>query len=192
MSQVEMPTVDAVAGVAARILDTIKEDPEFALFRAASLEYSEDWQCFTGFPVIDRWTLEADAEPLFEEGLRALALKAAVYEATGDDQAAEIAIAVPVDEMTHAMLAQAQLLTAIAARVGAVVIHQTDQEHTDYRAGGYTHDCYRAAWGEPPARYWLDHEEVVRRRGHLASLYESIGMGRSGREHSITFAAVAA
>ncbi|MYU28686.1 hypothetical protein CFC35_23330 [Streptomyces sp. FBKL.4005] len=94
--------------------------------------------------------------------------------------------------MTHAMLAQAQLLTAIAARVGAVVIHQTDQEHTDYRAGGYTHDCYRAAWGEPPARYWLDHEEVVRRRGHLASLYESIGMGRSGREHSITFAAVAA
>ncbi|ATL83061.1 hypothetical protein SMALA_2827 [Streptomyces malaysiensis subsp. malaysiensis] len=29
---------------------------------------------------------------------------------TGDDQAAEISIAVPVDEMTHAMLAQAQLL----------------------------------------------------------------------------------
>ncbi|MFF1284337.1 hypothetical protein ACFVY4_26795 [Streptomyces sp. NPDC058299] len=192
MSQVKMPAVDAVAGAAKRILDSIKNDPEFGAFRAASLEYSEDWQCFTGFPVVARWNLEADAAPLFEEGLRALALKAAVYEATGDDQAAEVAIAVPVDEMTHAMLAQAQLFARIAARCGVGIIHQTDQEHTDYRAGGYTHDCYRAAWGEPPARYWLDHEEVVRRRGVLAERYESIGMGRSGREHSIDFAAAAA
>jgi hypothetical protein len=192
MSQVKMPAVEAVAGAARRILDSVKSDPQFPAFRAASLEYSEDWQCFTGFPVVDRWHLETDAAPLFEEGLRALALKAAVYDATSDDQAAEIAIAVPVDEMTHAMLAQAQLLTALAARVGVAIIHQTDQEHTDYRAGGYTHDCYRAAWGEPPARYWLDHEEVIRRRGVLAGLYASIGMERSGREHSIDFAAVAA
>ncbi|MGW4883344.1 hypothetical protein [Streptomyces murinus] len=192
MSQVKMPAVEAVVGAAKRILDSIKNDPEFGAFRAASLEYSEDWQCFTGFPVVAHWSLEADAEPLFEEGLRALALKAAVYDATSDDQAAEIAIAVPVDEMTHAMLAQAQLLTRIAARVGAVIIHQTDQEHTDYRVGGYTHDCYRAAWGEPPARYWLDHEEVVRRRDVLAGLYASIGMGGSGREHSISFAGAAA
>ncbi|MFF5407914.1 hypothetical protein ACFY8K_34240 [Streptomyces misionensis] len=192
MSQVKMPAVEAVADAAQRILNDIKTDREFAAFRAASLEYSEDWQCFTGFPVVERWSLEADAKPLFEEGLRALALKAAVYDATCDDQAAEIAIAVPVDEMTHAMLAQAQLLTRIAARVGAVIIHQTDQEHTDFRVGGYAHDCYRAAWGEPPVRYWLDHEEVVRRRDVLAGLYASIGMGRSGREHSITFAGAAA
>ncbi|WP_030745719.1 hypothetical protein [Streptomyces sp. NRRL S-31] len=192
MSQVEMPTVDAVAGAAVRILDRIKSDTEFGTFRAASLEYSEDWQCFTGFPVVDQWSLERDAAPLFEEGLRALALKAAVFEATGDDKASEIAIAVPVDEMTHAMLAQAQLFARVAARTGVGIIHQTDQEHTDYRVGGYTHDCYRAAWGEPPARYWLDHEEVVRRRSVLAALYESIGMGRSGREHSIDFAVAAA
>ncbi|MFJ5779750.1 hypothetical protein [Streptomyces sp. NPDC093094] len=192
MSVVELPAVDDVARAATRVLDSIKSDPEFSAFRAASLEYSEDWQCFTGFPIVAQWNLEVDAEPLFEEGLRALALKAAVYEATNDDQAAEIAIAVPVDEMTHAMLAQAQLLTRIAARVGAHIIHQTDQEHTDYRIGGYTHDCYRAAWGEPPARYWLDHNEVTRRRGVLAGLYQMIGLGRSGREHSIDFAAVAA
>ncbi|QEV43216.1 hypothetical protein CP978_11325 [Streptomyces nodosus] len=86
------------------------------------------------------------------------------------------------------MLAQAQLLTRIADARGISIIHQTDQEHTDYRAGGYTHDCYRLAWGEPPARYWLDHEEVVRRRGVLAGLYQSIGMGRSGREHALDFA----
>ncbi|WP_257585187.1 MULTISPECIES: hypothetical protein [unclassified Streptomyces] len=97
MNQVEMPTVDAVADAAKRILDSIKSDPEFGAFRTASLEYSEDWQCFTGFPVVARWSLEADAVPLFEEGLSALALKAAVFEATGDDQVAEIAIAVPVD-----------------------------------------------------------------------------------------------
>lgn len=193
MSQgIQLPEVSTVAGAAKRILDSIKTDHEFPAFQAASLEYSEDWQCFTGFPVVDQWTLESDAAPLFEEGLRALALKAAVYEATGDDQVAEVAIAVPVDEMTHAMLAQAQLFARIAARTGVGIIHQTDQEHTDYRAGGYTHDCYRAAWGEPPARYWLDHEEVVRRRDVLASLYESIGMGRSGREHSINFAVAAA
>ncbi|MGW2100327.1 hypothetical protein ACWCPX_22015 [Streptomyces olivaceoviridis] len=192
MTQFEMPSVDAVAGAAREILDTIKSDREFPEFRAASLEYSEDWQCFTGFPVVERWNLEADSAPLFEEGLRALALKAAVWGATGDDQAAEIPIAVPVDEMTHAMLAQSQLLARIAARSGVSIIHQTDQEHTDYRAGGYTHDCYRAAWGEPPARYWLDHEEVVRRRDVLAGLYQSIGMGRSGREHGITFAPAAA
>ncbi|MYU08148.1 hypothetical protein GTY81_30610 [Streptomyces sp. SID8366] len=93
--------------------------------------------------------------------------------------------------MTHAMLAQAQLFARIAARCGVGIIHQTDQEHTDYRSGGYTHDCYRAAWGEPPARYWLDHEEVVRRRGVLAALYASIGMGSSGREHALDFAAAA-
>ncbi|QEU70392.1 hypothetical protein CP966_25295 [Streptomyces galilaeus] len=91
--------------------------------------------------------------------------------------------------MTHAMLAQAQLLGRIAEARGISIIHQTDQEHTDYRAGGYTHDCYRLAWGEPPVRYWLDREEVVRRRGVLAGLYESIGMGRSGREHALDFAA---
>ncbi|GAA0700915.1 hypothetical protein GCM10009548_87330 [Streptomyces malaysiensis subsp. malaysiensis] len=107
---------------------------------------------------------------------------------TGDDQAAEISIAVPVDEMTHAMLAQAQLLHRIAKRHGIQIIHQTDQEHTDYTSAGYTADCYRAAWGQPPARYWLDHAEVLQRRAHLADLYTpSIGMGRSGREHSIKF-----
>ncbi|MEU8588009.1 hypothetical protein AB0C59_13590 [Streptomyces sp. NPDC048664] len=152
MSQVQLPEVSAVAGAAKRILHNIQTDPEFSAFRAASLEYSSDWQCFTGFPVVDRWTLELDAAPLFEEGMRALALKAAVFEATGDDQAAEVAIAVPVDEMTHAMLAQAQLFARIVARTGVGIIHQTDQEHTDYRSGGYTHACYRTAWGEPPAR----------------------------------------
>ncbi|MEU5608473.1 hypothetical protein AB0H03_06895 [Streptomyces sparsogenes] len=188
---VQMPSPEQVAEGASQILEQIKADIEYDAFRTASLNYSDDWQCFTGFPVVSEWKLEQDAAPLFEEGLRALALKASVHALTGDDRAAEIAIAVPVDEMTHAMLAQAQLLHRIADVHKIAIIHQTDQEHTDYTADSYTARCYRAAWGEPPARYWLDHDEVTRRRAHLASLYESIGMGRSGREHSLTFEAVA-
>ncbi|MFE5159622.1 hypothetical protein ACFRNT_14100 [Streptomyces sp. NPDC056697] len=187
-----MPRPAHVAEGAIQIHSLITGDPEFDAFRAASLEYSDDWQCFTGFPVVSNWSLEDDAAPLFEEGLRALSLKAAVYALTSDDQAAEISIAVPVDEMTHAMLAQAQLLHRIAERHGVTIIHQTDQEHTDYMSTGYTADCYRAAWGQPPARYWLDATEVAQRRQHLAGLYASIGMGRSGREHSIKFEELAA
>lgn len=182
-----MPSPEQVAEGAAQILTILEGDPEFAAFRAASLQYSDDWQCFTGFPVISEWSLERDAEPLFMEGLRALALKAAVFAYTNDCARAEIPIAVPVDEMTHAMLAQTQLLNGIASRHGITVIHQTDQEHTDYEIGDFTHQCYTLAWGEPPARYWLGHEEVERRRAHLGDLYQGIGMGRSGREHGIRF-----
>lgn len=188
---VHMPAPELVAEGAVQVLALLQGDPEFDAFRNASLAYSDDWQCFTGFPVVSNWSLESDAAPLFEEGIKALALKAAVFALTNNDQAAEIAIAVPVDEMTHAMLAQTQLLHRIASRYGITVIHQTDQEHTDYEPGDYTHQCYVRAWGEPPTRYWLSHKEVERRRGHLAALYTSIGMGRSGREHSIAFEAVA-
>ncbi|MFD5555048.1 hypothetical protein ACFWIA_14580 [Streptomyces sp. NPDC127068] len=192
MTEVVMrPAPEEVAARAREILAAIKEDREFGAFEAATLEYSSDWQCTTGFPVIDRWNLENDAPPLLVEGLRALALKAAVYQMTGDENAAEIPVAVPVDEMTHAMIAQPQLLARIMDRVGVSVIHQTDQEHTDWTHGDYTHRAYRAAWGEePPARYWLDHAEVVRRRAVLAELYDSIGLHRSGREHRIDFATV--
>jgi hypothetical protein len=186
------PNVTAIADEAREIVARLESHRQFPEFKAASLNYSDDWQCFTGFPVIDRWNLEADAEPLFREGLRALALKAAVWVATGDDQEAEIPIAVPVDEMTHAMIAQTQLLHTTAAAVGVRIIHQTDQEHTDYHAATVTHDLYVAAFDqEPPARYWLDHQEVEARREHLAGLYEQIGMGRSGREHTIEFATLA-
>ncbi|WP_269859573.1 hypothetical protein [Streptomyces sp. RPT161] len=186
--QVEMPAPHIVAAAAETILDGIEGDHEFPAFKTATLEYSGDRQCFTGFPVVSRWHLENDAPALFEEALRALALKAAVHALTADERAAEIAIAVPVDEMTHAMLAQAQLLNRIAEARGISIIHQTDQENTDYRAGGYTHECYCLAWGEPPERFWLDHEEVERRRDMLARMYASIGLDRSGREHQIDFA----
>ncbi|WP_232485668.1 hypothetical protein [Streptomyces fildesensis] len=189
--QTALPSPHLVAEAAVHILQRLEDDHEFPAFHKASLNYSDDWQCFTGFPVISKWKLEDDAPPLFVEAMRALALKAAVYALTEDEKAAEIAIAVPVDEMTHAMLAQSQLLHRIADCHAVSIIHQTDQEHTDYRHGDYTHQCYTAAWGEPPARYWLDHQQVEANRAHLAGLYASIGIGRSGREHTIAFAPAA-
>ncbi|MFD9453460.1 hypothetical protein ACFWBC_10260 [Streptomyces sp. NPDC059985] len=184
-----MPTPAQTADRACKVLAAILADPEFAAFEAATLEYSSDWQCFTGFPVIERWSLDDDKGPLFTEGLRALAIKAAVFDLTDDERLAEVAVAVPVDEMTHAMIAQPQLFARIAARTGFALIHQTDQEHTDYTDGDFTHLTYRLAWGEPPARYWLAKDEVDRRVDILTAKYAEIGMGRAGREHAIDFAA---
>ncbi|MFF5704717.1 hypothetical protein ACFY7H_19755 [Streptomyces sp. NPDC012794] len=189
MSAKTLPTPAAAARRAMEILFEVRADEEFEAFEAATLEYSSDWQCFTGFPVIERWNLDDDKRPLFTEGLRALAIKAAVFELTGDEKLAEVAIAVPVDEVTHAMIAQPQLLARIAVRTGFALIHHTDQEHTDYEAGCFTALAYRLAWGEPPARYWLQAEEVQRRVNILTARYASIGLDRAGREHDISFSA---
>jgi hypothetical protein len=154
--------------------------------------HSHEFPSFTGYAVISNWSWDNDAPSLFNESLRALALKAAVWVATGDDLTAALPIAAPVDEMTHAMLAQTQLLHGITAHVGVRIIHQTDQEHTAYRAETVTHDYYTAAWGEPPTRYWLDHEEARTRRDRLDGLHARVGINDSGLEHSIDFAAPAA
>ncbi|MFJ7279775.1 hypothetical protein [Kitasatospora sp. NPDC098663] len=188
MSTSTMPTADKVGERAREILTAITTDQEFPAFESATLEYSSDWQCFTGFPTISEWNLDTDKAPLLAEALRAIALKASAFELTGSETDAELALPVPVDEMTHAMIAQPQLLARIAERAGFTLIHQTDQEHTDYTGGEYTHAAYVAAWGtEPPTRYWLDKAEVDRRLDVLAGLYDSIGFGRSGREHAIAF-----
>ena len=187
MTNVELPSADRVAERAQKIHAAIQADKEFPAFKAASLKYDSDWQCFTGSVVVAEYDQEKDKHALFAEGLKALCLKAAVYEMTGDEQAAEIPIAVPVDEMTHAMIAQPQLLARITARVGVMVIHQTDQEHTDWRPNDYTHQAYRATWGEPDTRLWVDAEEVTRRLNWLDQKYAAMGLRKQGQAHSFTF-----
>ncbi|MFE4533779.1 hypothetical protein ACFRKB_01750 [Streptomyces scopuliridis] len=183
------PAPARVAERAREIMTALSRDPEFSAFSAAALKYDEAWTCFTGFPVISNWDLDADKRPLLTEGLRALALKAAVYELGGQDEAmTEIPIAVPVDEMMHAMIAQPQLLARIAARIGIAVIHQTDKEHHDYTTGDYTHTAYVHAWGTPPGRYWVDHTEAARRLDILDGKYAAAGFLRSGKAHTIDFA----
>lgn len=182
-----LPPVADVAARAKSIQAAITADPEFPAFLAASLRYDSDWQCFTGSVVVAEYDQERDKYGLFTEGLRALCLKAAVYEMTGDERTAEIPVSVPVDEMTHAMIAQPQLLARITARVGVSIIHQTDQEHTDWREGDYTHQAYRAAWGEPDARLWLNAETVKERLTWLDLKYATMGFRKQGQAHSFTF-----
>ena len=187
------PTVEHVATNADQILSRWTADPDFDAFRASSLNYSDEWKCFAGFPVVSQWSLERDVEPLFGEALRALAIKSALYLATGDLVTAEVPIAVPVDEMVHALLAQVQLFRGITDRTGAPAIHQTDQERFDYHHGCITHSYYTAAFNEePPPRYWLDHHEVDARRAHLRELYAQIGIHDLGRHHAIDFTTAAA
>ncbi|WP_018544053.1 hypothetical protein [Streptomyces sp. LaPpAH-108] len=182
---VERSAAERVAERARQILAAIGADSEFAAFKAASLKYDSDWQCFTGSVVVAEYDQEKDKHALFAEGL-----KAAVYEMTGDEHVAEIPIAVPVDEMAYAMIAQPQLLAHLAARAGVAIIHQTDQEHTDWRPGDYTDQVYRAAWGEPDSRLRLGAGEVARRLDWLDRRYIARGFRKQGRAHSFTFSAV--
>lgn len=185
-----LPSAERVAERAKDIHAAIEADTEFPAFKAASLKYDADWQCFTGSVVVEQYDQEQDKHGLFAEGLKALCLKAAVFEMTGDENTAEIPIAVPVDEMTHAMIAQPQLLARITERVGVAIIHQTDQEHTDWREGDFTDEAYRAAWGEPPARFWINADEVTRRLAWLDQKYAAMGFRKQGQAHSFTFADV--
>ncbi|RKN50449.1 hypothetical protein [Micromonospora endolithica] len=184
-----MPPVAAVGRRAAEILDQIQQHPAHGRLLSSSMKYSSCWATFTGYPAISRWSLERDAGPLLTEALRVLALKAAVFELTGgDEQAAELLVPAPVDEMIHAVLAQFTLMTRLQADLGVVFPHATELEEFTYTRGCATDDYYAAAgWGEQPLRYWLDSAEVARRLGLLNSHYQAAGLGRDGRSHDFDF-----
>ncbi|MEU7907216.1 hypothetical protein [Actinoplanes sp. NPDC049118] len=184
-----IPTPVEVGHRAGKILDGIKATEEFGRLERSSKEYSDCWATFTGYPLIANWSLAADTPPLFEEAIRVLALKTAVFELSdGDEQTAELEISAPVDEMVHAVLAQYTLCQAMTEKLGIRFIHMTDQERFSYEIDGYTDQCYRAAgWGEPNRRYWLDRTETGRRLDILGAKYESIGIQAEGRSHCFTF-----
>lgn len=183
-------TAAAVGARAAQILAAIKCSDEYDRLEVSTRKYPSCWATFTGYPLVTKWNLETDAAPLIEEGLRVLALKTAVFELTGgDEQAAELEISAPVDEMVHAILAQYTLCQTMTAKLGIRFVHMTDQERFSYRVGGYTDRCYQAAaWGEPNRRYWLDSAEMGVRLSILAARYAGIGISAQGTSHDIDFA----
>ncbi len=184
--------VPAEVGVrAAEILAAIEEHPSYGRLKQSSTKYTDCWGTFTGYPLISEWDLQKDAEPLFTEAMRVLALKTAVYELTGGDEyAAELECSAPVDEMVHAVLAQYTLCQQLTAALGIVFVHMTDQERFSYRHDGYTDRCYAAAgWGAQDRRYWIDLDEMARRLGILGERYSAIGFEPAGRGHDIDFAA---
>jgi anti-sigma regulatory factor (Ser/Thr protein kinase) len=157
-----LPNVLTTAVRAVAMLAAFTADPDFEAFKTAGLRHDEELSCLAGTPIIDRYDHATDAEPLFTEGLRALCLKAAVYEATQDERIADLPVPVPVDQMAYALTAQHRLLAGIADRTGLRIIHRTGQDHTTWRVGDFTHLTYRAAWGDPPTRYWPDHDRIRR------------------------------
>ncbi|WP_213450893.1 hypothetical protein [Rhizomonospora bruguierae] len=183
------PEPAAVGKRAAQILGLISGSPEYRRLVDSAGRYVDCWATFTGYPIISTFNLEVDTAPLFTEAMRVLALKSAVYELSGEDEeAAELVVSAPVDEMVHAVLAQYTLCQTMTQRLGLRFVHMTDQERFGWRHGDYTEQCYRAAgWGEPPARYWIDADETGRRLKILNSRYRSIGIDNDGRRHSIDF-----
>ncbi|MGH3772489.1 MAG: hypothetical protein ACRDRW_14025 [Pseudonocardiaceae bacterium] len=189
MVTIPMPDAGRVGARAARILDAMRAHPGYDRLRGSSMRYSTCWATFTGYPVISRWSLERDAGPLLTEALRVLALKAAVFELTGgDEDAAELLVPAPVDEMVHAVLAQFTVMTRMQADLGVVFPHATELERFTYTRGCLTDDYYAAAgWGEQPPRYWLGSGEVRRRLAILNGRYGQVGIGKDGRGHDIDF-----
>lgn len=175
---------------AAQIIDMIRDAEEYGRLRQSTQKYPDCWGTFTGYPIIARFDLAKDAGPLFDEALRVLCLKTAVFELTGgDEHAAELVVSAPVDEMVHALLAQYTLCQSMTARLGIRFVHMTDRERFGWRRGDYTHQCYIAAgWGEPDPRYWIDVDETARRLAILSRRYDAIGIHDTGRRHDLDFA----
>jgi hypothetical protein len=178
-----------VGGRAAEILDAIQAHPGYERLRGSSMKYTSCWATFTGYPLVAEWSLDRDAEPLLTEALRVLALKAAVFDLTGgDEEAAELLVSSPIDEMVHAVLAQFTVMTRMQADLGVTFPHATELERFDYDRGGPTDTYYAAAgWGAQSPRYWLDSAEVGRRLALLNERYGAAGFGRDGRSHELTF-----
>jgi hypothetical protein len=174
---------------AADILTALQADSEYDRLIASTALYPDCWATFTGYPIVAEFDLEKDSGPLFAEAVKVLALKAAIYELTGGDEAAaELVISAPVDEMVHAVIAQYTLCVRMQTRTAITLVHMTDRERFGWNPGDYTQDCYQAAgWGTPPARYWIGATETHRRLQILYRAYESIGVHGGGRRHTLTF-----
>lgn len=185
-----LPDPASVGSRAAEIRAIVKADPEYKRLANSTTLYSSCWSTFTGYPIVSNWDLDTDTADLFEEALKTLAMKAAVYEFTGDEDAAELMVSAPVDEMVHAVIAQFTVLCRIQDRTGLTFVHMTDAERFGWEPGDYTSLIYAAAgWDTPPQRYWIGAAETRRRLGILAERYRSIGIRMSGRSHDIDFEA---
>ncbi|WP_322778267.1 hypothetical protein [Frankia sp. Cas4] len=187
-----LPGHDEVGHDGAEILSLVVDHPDFERFRLSTLAYPDCWATFTGYPLVAGWDLDQDGPALFDEALRVMCLKAAVFRLTdGDEWAAELMCSPPVDEMIHALIAQFTLLVRIQQSLGIVFVHSTDMERFGWNPGDYTHRCYRVAgWGDLNPRYWIGASEVARRLAVLREKYDEIGIHDDGRRHDFDFGQV--
>ncbi|WP_405795495.1 hypothetical protein [Streptomyces sp. NBC_01506] len=187
---ISRPAPEQVAGRAQEIFAALEADPEFGRLWASCAKYNKDWDDFYGYPIIPDYNAEGDAPALFVETLRAMAMKSAVYELTnGDETAAELPVSVPVDTMSHALMAQFTLMCRIQKRAGIQFVHMTDLEEGvgggTWDHGDYTHQVYKAAFGDLNDRYWIGAAETERRRAVLDTVYAGIGVTDRGKRVAI-------
>ncbi|MGW6455587.1 hypothetical protein ACWF94_06600 [Streptomyces sp. NPDC055078] len=184
------PAPEEVAVRAREIRDAIETDPEFGRLWATCAKYSSDWDDFYGYPIVVDYDAIGDAPELFKETIRAMALKSAVFELTnGNERAAELPVPVPVDTMSHALMAQFTLLCRMQQRQGIQFVHMTDMEDGDgggtWDHGDYTHQVYREAFGPINERFWIGAAETERRRRVLDQVYAGIGVTERGKKVAI-------
>ena len=128
-----MPTQDSATGLnvravgsrAAQILAAVQAHSLYERLTQSSLYYTNCWFTNTGYATVSQWDQEKDAPVLAIEGLKVMALKAAVFAATGDEKRAELLVPSPVDEMVHAIVAQPNVLNPIAAVLDVTFVHAT-------------------------------------------------------------------
>ena len=186
------PAPEKVAVRAREIHAAIESDPEFERLWQTCAQYSSDWDDFYGYPIIVDYDAIGDAPALFKETIRAMAMKAAVFDLTGgDEKAAELPVSVPVDTMSHALMAQFTLLCRMQERQGIQFVHMTDMEEGDgggtWDYGDYTHQIYKAAFGDLNSRFWIGRDETERRRQVLDQVYAEIGVSERGKKVAISF-----
>ncbi|MFJ9207475.1 hypothetical protein [Streptomyces sp. NPDC102264] len=187
---ISRPAPEKVAERAREIYTAIEADPEFGRLWQSCAKYNKDWDDFYGYPIIVDYDATADAPDLFVETLRTMAMKSAVYELTnGDEKAAELPVAVPVDTMSHALMAQFLVMCRIQERIGIKFVHMTDLEDGvgggTWDHGDYTHQVYKAAFGDLNDRYWIGAAETERRRAVLDKVYAGIGVTDRGKKVAI-------
>ncbi|WP_083391240.1 hypothetical protein [Parafrankia soli] len=189
-----MPDPYAVAPRAVEIFDAVRDHAEYDRLRASALRHVARWVTFTGLPLIAGWDAEVDGPDLVVEGVKVLAMRAAVYEQIGDERLAGLEVPAPVEEIVHALAARFTVLSRVQQDLDVVFVDGTGREPAGHDEGydedGYTDQVYAAAtWGAIPRRYWIGQEETRRRLSVLFEHYESIGIQEGGQSHFFTFSA---
>jgi hypothetical protein len=182
------PTIDDLAGEARDVLMYWQRDLIWYALKNSAQSHLRRWPSLTGIMLIDQLDLDQDAAPLLESAARVLSIRAAAYALGSDDPPELLPAPVPVDEAVHALTMQIGLLRGIAER-GDVCVPSSSLSPLRYDTGCLTHQIYQAAWGEPPARLWLDRPTIIARRLHLNRLYAAIGITLPAGRHSIDFPA---
>lgn len=186
---VPRPDAGSVGALAAATSDRVTASVAWQRVCTTVQTWAPPWTMLTGLALVATLDLATDTGPLLREAVRILALRAAVYELTGSDTTAATLVAPPpVDDTVRAVLAEHSLCRHLIDETGVRLVAQTTAwTLAGWQAGDYTYRCYRAAWGEPDPRYWLDADETRRRLAILARRYADIGIGCHLRRHSIRF-----